>query len=237
MNQRQTQRLLSHHIPLALATGVSIAGLFATRPYRDWVSRLSFATAYPALFLLAITLWIGPVALIRRARNPVSSDMRRDIGIWAGATGVLHALAGQCVHLRGRPWLYYIYEKGAPHVLPLRHDLFGFANYSGLFSALILIALFATSNDLSLGRLKPSKWKSLQRWSYLCFGLAALHTFMYQASEKLQGPFVSVAVVCVLLTLAFQLSGVWAWQMNGTPAGKAPQSSLPPEPSSGRDQR
>lgn len=61
---RLQQRLLSHHLPLAIGTVACIAALFATRPYRDWISRMSFATAYPSLLLLLVTLCIGPLNLL-----------------------------------------------------------------------------------------------------------------------------------------------------------------------------
>jgi sulfoxide reductase heme-binding subunit YedZ len=204
---RLQKRLLSHHLPLATGTVVCVAALFATRPYRDWISRASFATAYPALLLLIGTLCIGPLNLLRKTRNPISSDLRRDVGIWAGCIGVLHAVIGQCVHLRGRPWLYYVYEHRREHLLPLRHDLFGFANFSGLIASLILLALLATSNDLSLRYLGTPRWKQLQRWNYFCFGLAALHTILYQVSEGKMNAFVIAGSLSIVLAVALQLSG------------------------------
>jgi len=95
-----------HHLPLCLLSLASAAALYVTRPYKDVITKLSFATAYPALILLAATLLIGPWNTLRKERMPVSSDLRRYIGIWAGIVGLLHAIIGQCVHLRGRPWLY-----------------------------------------------------------------------------------------------------------------------------------
>lgn len=158
--------------------------------------------------LLAATLWIGPWNTLRGRRTPVSTDLRRDIGIWAAIVGLTHAVVGQCVHLRGRPWLYYVYGKSG-HVLPFRHDLFGWANYTGLFGAFLLLALFATSNDLSLRALGTPQWKKLQRWNYGCFGIAAIHTLLYQTSEKLHGPFVIAAVLSVGLTALIQFAGVY----------------------------
>jgi sulfoxide reductase heme-binding subunit YedZ len=96
---------------------------------------------------LAATLLIGRSNILQKRRNPIFSDLRRDIGVWARILCVMHSLVGQNVHLRRRPWLYYLYEHRERHVIPLRHDLFGFANYTGLWSLLVLIALLATSND------------------------------------------------------------------------------------------
>ena len=207
-HERRTTRLLRHHLPLALGSILSFAVLFVTRPYRDWISRASFASAYPALLLLAITLCIGPWNVLRNRRNPISSDLRRDIGIWAGILGLTHAVVGQCVHLRGRPWLYYLYPQGSHHWSRLRHDLFGFANFTGLGSALVLLALFATSNDVSLRRLGTPQWKGLQRWNYICFGLAAVHTVLYQVSEKRWSAFVFASGTGIVLTVLLQLAGL-----------------------------
>jgi sulfoxide reductase heme-binding subunit YedZ len=212
---RQVRRLIRHHLPLAIATIAAIVLLYSTRPYRDWVSRASFATAYPGLILLAATLCIGPWNLLRARRTPVSTDLRRDIGIWAGIVGLTHAVVGQCVHLRGRPWLYYVYGKSG-HVLPFRHDLFGWANYTGLFGALLLLTLLATSNDLSLRSLGTPQWKKLQRWNYGCFALAAIHTLLYQTSEKLHGLFVVAAILSISLTMLIQLAGVYRRRSSAT---------------------
>ncbi len=137
---------MRHHLPLFLVSALSIAALYATRDDKDVISRASFATAYPALVLLAVTLMIGPWNWLRRRPNPISSDLRRDVGIWAGFLSVLHTAIGQCVHLRGRPWLYYFYGPTEHHhSFPIRHDAFGTANYTGAISALLVLALLATS--------------------------------------------------------------------------------------------
>jgi len=202
---RLQPRLLRHHLPLFLVSSISIAALYATRDYKDVISRASFATAYPALVLLAVTLLIGPWNWLRRKPNPVSSDLRRDIGIWAGILAVVHTAVGQCVHLRGRPWLYYIYGPGEHHH-GIRHDAFGFANYTGALSALLILALLATSNDYSLRKLGTQGWKSLQRWNYAVFALAAVHALLYQkAIENFRSWLVELVVLSIAVTIALQL--------------------------------
>lgn len=186
---------------------MSVIALYATRPYKDVLSRASFATAYPAIVLLAATLLIGPWNWLRKKPNPVSSDLRRDVGIWAGILSVVHTAVGQCVHLRGRPWLYYIYGPTEHHhTFPVRHDAFGFANHTGAISALLVIALLATSNDYFLRKLGTRGWKKLQRWNYAVFALAGAHALLYQEGvEKQQAGFVATVIVCIALTLAVQL--------------------------------
>ena len=201
-------RLLRHHLPIGAATLLAGHILYITREYPDVISRLSFASAWPALVLLAVTLAIGPWRTLRGKAPVLSQDLRRDWGIWAGMAGVFHAVIGQCVHMRGRPWLYYIYEKLDEHVVPLRHDIFGFSNYTGLVAALILAALLATSSDAMMKKLGNAGWKKLQRWNYACAALAAVHTFGYLLGiESIKFDAIAVAALCVLGAGALQLMG------------------------------
>ena len=208
MTARMQSRLWRHHLPVALLSATSIFILYITRPYPDVITRLSFATAWPALVLLTIALLIGPWRILRGKPAVLSQDLRRDIAIWGGSLGVAHAVIGNCEHLRGRPWLYYVYEKTQEHLVPLRHDLFGFSNYTGLFASLILLALLATSNDASLRKLGNPGWKSLQRWNYVCCGLTALHTFGYLIGiQSLKWSSIITALLCVAIAAVLQYLG------------------------------
>ncbi|HTJ31380.1 MAG TPA: ferric reductase-like transmembrane domain-containing protein [Acidobacteriaceae bacterium] len=204
LSKRLRQRLFAHHLPLFLASALAAGLLYITRPYTDILSKLSFATAYPALILLVLTLLIGPWNLLRRKRNPISSDLRRDFGIWTGILGLIHAAVGQCVHLRGRPWLYYVYGANEKKSFPIRHDLFGLANYTGLLATLFLMLLFATSNDYALRRLKAPRWKQLQRWNYLVFTLTGIHAIAYQLIETQKRPFVLTVIVSLFAAILMQ---------------------------------
>lgn len=217
--RRLQKRLIRHHLPLFLLSAASAALLYFTRPYPDVLTRLSFSTAYPAIVLLAFTLVTGPWNVLFRRANPVSSDLRRDIGIWAGILGIIHTAVGQCVHLRGRPWLYYVYGPQEHHH-GLRHDVFGFANYTGAVSVLLLAALLATSNDYSLRRLGTPQWKSLQRWNYAVFALAAAHAIGYLVIEKQKLPWDTVIGFALAATLGLQIAG-FAKRLNRQPAVRA----------------
>jgi sulfoxide reductase heme-binding subunit YedZ len=204
---RLSRRLLTHHLPLLVLSAISVGLIFLTRPYRDPWMKASFSTAYPALILLLATLAIGPFNVLTRRRNPVSSDLRRDIGIWAGILSIVHTAVGQNVHLRGRPWLYYVYDHPERHILPIRHDVFGVCNYTGAFCTLTVLLLLATSNDYSLRRLGTRKWKSLQRWNYAAFALLAVHALGYLLGiEHQKAPFVATTVAALAITLLAQAS-------------------------------
>jgi sulfoxide reductase heme-binding subunit YedZ len=202
--QRLSRRLLVHHLSLFAISAAAVLLIYITRPYKDVWMKLSFSTAYPALFLLLLTLAIGPFNILTRRRNPVSSDLRRDIGIWAGILSLFHSIVGQNVHLRGRPWLYYVYQRNQHHTFPIRHDLFGFGNYTGLIATLIVLALLATSNDYFLRRLGTPKWKSLQRWNYAVYALTAAHAIAYLKIEHQKRPFVLSITIGLAITFAIQ---------------------------------
>jgi sulfoxide reductase heme-binding subunit YedZ len=207
ISKRLHRRLFRHHLPLFALSAAGIAALYFTRPYTDVLSRASFATAYPALVLLALTLLVGPWNLLMKRPNPVSSDLRRDLGIWAAILSILHVAIGQNVHLRGKPWLYYVYAPREHYTFPVRHDLFGAANYTGAISVLILIALLATSNDLSLRAFGTARWKQLQRWNYAVFGFAAIHSIAYLAIEKQKLQWVTTVMLCIAIALSLQIAG------------------------------
>jgi sulfoxide reductase heme-binding subunit YedZ len=207
--KRFNHRLALHHLPLFAFSTLAIVLFYVTRPSKDVWMKLSFSTAYPSLFLLLITLLIGPWNVLTRRRNPISSDLRRDVGIWAGVLTVIHSVVGQNVHLRGRPWLYYIYPAGEHHFFPLRHNVFGVGNYTGLVATLIVLALLATSNDYFLRRLGTPQWKRLQRWNYAVYALTAVHAWAYVTIEHQKRPFVLTIALALAITLITQTTAYY----------------------------
>jgi len=145
---------------------------------------------------------LGPLNVLRRKANPVSFDLRRDLGIWAGISALAHTAIGLNVHLRGRMWLYFVDENHH-----LRWDAFGFGNYTGAVAALLFALLLVLSNDISLRKLGVERWKSLQRWAYAAVVLTAGHAIAYQQIEKRIAPFQMVLYVVLGIVFAFQIAG------------------------------
>lgn len=199
-------RIVRHFVLLlaVCATGAAFYwGLDSASP----ITRLSLASAYAGLFLLALTLMIGPWNKLRGRANPVSSYLRRDIGIWAGIAGVVHIILGLQVHMDGKFWLYFLPPPDATYRFPLRIDPFGLTNYAGLAAGLMLLMLLALSNNASLRALGGRRWKALQRWNYAVAGLVAAHGAVYQLLEKRALGFVAAFAVVALLALALQFAG------------------------------
>jgi sulfoxide reductase heme-binding subunit YedZ len=197
------QRRIVTHLTIALTTLACMATfwlLFSAR--RDPISHISIATAYPALFLTAVAVFLGPWNVLRGRANPVSFDLRRDIGIWAGIMALVHTAVGLNVHLRGRMWLYFVDQHHR-----IRHDWFGFGNDTGIAAALLFLLLLAISNDLSLRRLGTRRWKSLQRWTYAAVILSILHAIAYQHVEERRGAYAMLLAGTTLAIAIFQLAG------------------------------
>jgi sulfoxide reductase heme-binding subunit YedZ len=188
-----------------IASGVSTALVYGAVESDDVIFRLSMATAYPALVLLALTLLTGPLKVIRKRPNPVSDDLTRDMGIWAALVSLAHVVFGLQVHMRGRMWLLFLQDKlEFPFI---RFDLFGTANYTGLIATLTVVVLLATSNDWALRTLGTKRWKRWQRWNYGLFGLLLAHAVVYQVIEKRIPPYTYIVALAGTVVLVMQLTG------------------------------
>jgi methionine sulfoxide reductase heme-binding subunit len=249
------RRLLLHHLPLALATGVvlvvfiglspftsggspeldaSRSGAFPTTrntsstptridhgtaptagrtprfqlPSRVSTSRLTVATGYLALGLLALTLLIGPANLLLRRRNPVSSSLRRDAGTWTAIASVVHVVLGLQLHGRGSfSFVDFFVADGRPLT-----NSFGLGNWTGLAALVIVVGLLALSTDGSLRELKARRWKNLQRLNYALFALVVLHAFFYGALLRTTSPFTLLLFFVVVAVFVGQAAGIWLWR-------------------------
>src|SRR5215510_1948123 len=147
------QRLLYHHLPLALASVACCVLVFALAKSKYLPFRLSMATAYTSALLLGVTLALGVLKVLRGEASSVSTYWRRDAGIWTALFGVAHLVIGLQVHAPGRMRTYFVYPAEERHLFPLRFDAFGWANHLGLLAGLLLVMLLSLSNDWSLARL------------------------------------------------------------------------------------
>lgn len=199
------RRRLVHHALVALGAVAAGCLLNAGLGKMDLRNRVSFLTAYLGLGGIALSLILGPLNLVLGRPNPISSDLRRDIGIWAALVSLAHVVVGLTVHLRGKMAQYFIPAPEAHAALPIRFDPFGLANYLGVASAAVLLLLLLLSNDVSLRRLGAPRWKRWQQWNYLAAGAMALHGVLYQLIEKQRIRFV------VLFGLVLVIVGVTQW--------------------------
>lgn len=191
--------------------GLASSGITAVFLYtidsKQVAFELSMAAGYIGLVLIALSLIIGPWNILRCQPNPISSDIRRDIGIWGGIFSIVHVIIGLQVHMGGKFWLYFIYPPDQPHRILLRYDFFGFANFTGLSATLIIIMLLITSNAISMRKLGTALWKKIQRWNYVGGVLIILHSIAYQFIENRNLPFIALFSLIALMALTFQVAG------------------------------
>jgi methionine sulfoxide reductase heme-binding subunit len=181
-----TQRRRAARIVLTLvasgAVGVVMIGLSQHyAPLRTW-------EVVRALGWLASACLVGALAvtpLQRVLRSPLLPALRRSLGLAAASCGAVHATAA----LLGLPGL----AAGVLSDAWLR---------AGVAAFLLLLALFITSFDAPLRRLRLQHWKELHRLIYPAALCVALHALL--------GPYGTPALeltlaVCVALLLALRI--------------------------------
>jgi methionine sulfoxide reductase heme-binding subunit len=169
--------------------------------------RFTVATGYLATGLLAFTLLIGPANLLLRRRNPVSSYLRRDAGMWTVIFSVVHVIYGLQVHGQLRNALDYFVVDGRPLT-----NSFGLGNWTGLAATVIVVGLLALSSDSALRKLKAGPWKRLQRLNYALFALVIAHAFFYGALLRTNSPYTLLLLLSVIAVFVGQAVGVWLWR-------------------------
>jgi len=196
-------RFMKHYLPLTSASILVGIILHNVWPKKDLITLITDVSGYIAIVLLSISLIIGAINVLMKRKNPVSSYFRRDIGIAGGILAVIHSITGLFVHMRGNMWQYFSVQTTTGY--KIRLDDFGIANYTGLLSALLVVALIVTSNDYFILKLRAKKWKNFQRLSYLMFILAIIHVVYYRLNNP--GLVYSFYLPMVACVLALQISG------------------------------
>lgn len=206
IRRRPNRRRLVHHFGLAAAVvaGGAVVVLLLDSEYPVFL--LSMASAYMSLALLGLTLLLGPWNVLQDRPNPVSTLLRRDIGIWAAILALVHVGAGLQVHQPDSMELYFLFPPGRG-IIPLRYDAFGIVNWLGLFAGGIALVLLGISNNLSLRMLGARRWKKVQRWNYGLFGLVIVHGAGYQLLEGRAAPWVAVITIVAAVVIGFQVAG------------------------------
>jgi methionine sulfoxide reductase heme-binding subunit len=193
-------------LAVALVVHLAVMQAIASPDGRELIYRLSMTTGYVSVVLIAWAMLIGPWRVGRGRPAPASTDLRRDVGIWGAIFGLAHVVTGLQVHFAGAFWKYFIYPDG-DHRIPLRLDLFGFANWTGLAATLVLLLLLAISNDAALRALGTRRWKSWQRSTYWAAVLTVAHALAYQVETRHLGRWLAAVLLLTVIVLVLQLDG------------------------------
>jgi sulfoxide reductase heme-binding subunit YedZ len=203
---QRTRRRIFSNIVIVLVSAVLVLAIYLLIQSDHTPFRWCVATGYTGLFLLAVTLLTGPVNILFDRQNPISTDIRRDIGFWSAVISIVHVVVGLQLHM-GNMLYYFFRPVGESKNLVLRWDTFGFANHTGLIATIILILLLLTSNDLSMRILGAKRWKAVQYTNYLLFALVAAHSIIYLVILKRSLHYSITFAILVTIVVVLQLTG------------------------------
>ena len=102
-----TQRPKTHFLPLIVLTAITISILYFVWETMDAITFITDTTGYISLFLIVVSLVVGPVNLLLKRKNPVLTYIRRDIEIYGGVLAVVHSITGLFFYLRSYKWKYF----------------------------------------------------------------------------------------------------------------------------------
>jgi len=141
--------------------------------------RLTVATGYVATGLLALTLVIGPANLLLRKRNPVSSYLRRDLGMWTAGFSIVHVIFGLQVHSTGQlsAFLTYFFGRDGSPLL----NSFGLGNWTGLLATVIAVGLLTISSNFALRKRKARTWQWHHRLNHALIARVNEQAILYGA--------------------------------------------------------
>lgn len=187
------------HVACVGATLAALALAGLAGPTTTAPDRLSIATAWLCFGFLVAALAIGPRQALRTGRPVLNHLVRRDLGIWAAVTGLLHLGFATVVVMTPAYFATYIRLDGEG--LPGAAGWIGTGSIvAGYVVGLAFLVLLALSNNASLRRLGPDRWKRVQRWAVGIFVATAAHGVIFQVIEGRTGMW--------LLALAAATTGV-----------------------------
>lgn len=130
--------------------------------------------------------------------------LRRDLGIWAGLTGLAHLVAATGEVMQ--PAYFSAYITGPPEApMPGWTGWIGTASIvAGYLVGLLLLVLLALSNNWSLRRLGPARWKRVQGTAAAALLITVAHGLVFQVIEGRTGGWLAGLVVVAAAIFALR---------------------------------
>ncbi len=175
---------LRNHLLLALGSMLLLLAARLSLPYPTVAERLSVATAWLCLLLLAAALLFSPLYLAGR-RSPAGNHyLRRDIGIWSALHGLAHVYFGNVVAMNSSYIATFVRGITAPPAEAVRDQLFSWGSIAGLVVAVLYVLLLLLSSDWSIRWLGLRRWKGLQKIALPVLWLTLAHGVAFQVLES-----------------------------------------------------
>ena len=152
---------------------------------------------------------IQPLYLARQRRNPVNIYLRRDVGIWAGITALLHVFFSLKIYAPGQEALLYFSTPGWGYYF---RSWTSSAEVTTLVYWLPLLSLFqpgALERSLvAVAKGKAPVGRRFPEWTYPLIVLAILHTLGYQFYNERDGLLLSGLGALTLIACVAQGAGI-----------------------------
>ena len=208
MKLRDSHPRLFTHISLAVFSAVVYLIVFLVSDEANHLIELSITTAYICTLLITVALSVGPVRVILQITNPTNIYLRRDIGIWAALSGLIHLCLATAQSMTPEYISTYVDVATVQLTNSARNELFLWGSVTAYATGLLLLLLLSLSNDAVLRWLGVKWWKRLQRLVYLAFTLTIVHGLMFQILESRNLILVGLLSALFLLILILQWAGI-----------------------------
>lgn len=169
--------------------------------------RLSILSAYLCLILFAAALLVGPLQARGSGQPLLNNHLRRDIGIWAGLSALLHFWLANVLAMTWKYVGIFVENAPAPPSAAVRDQLYLWGTILGYVVAVIVLVLLTISSDLMLRKIGKRWWKRLQRLTYVVFIATVLHAFAFQILESRQSVWVILVVLITAAVAGLQIAG------------------------------
>ena len=199
-----------HHLVLACLTVVVLSLALAYGPDMQAPDRFSIVSAYVCCGFFAIALLIGPAQAIRTGKPSTNNYLRRDIGVWAALTGLMHLVTATGLSMTTSYMDAYVNVGDRVPSDGIRAQLFTWGSILGFIVGVVFLMLLALSSNLAMRLLGIRVWKNLQRMSYLAFSLSVAHGLAFQVLESRERILIAVVIGAATVILAAQLAGARA---------------------------
>jgi sulfoxide reductase heme-binding subunit YedZ len=196
-----------HHGLLALGSLVA-TGLFVLFDTGSTLlDEMSLATAYLCLTFMAVAISLGPLRVLEKYPLALNIYLRRDIGIWAGLTGLVHLFVATELSMSQRYMQLFVNVSTNLLSDDVRTELFSWGSIAGFVVGIFVLILLFLSNDKILRLIGPVWWKRLQRLAYPAFILTVLHGFAFQALESRSIIAIGIVTVAFIGVVILQIFG------------------------------
>lgn len=202
-----SRRRWRHHGLLALISLVTTGLIVLFDSGGRLLDNISLVTAYLCLGFMSVALCVGPLRAIRSDPLVLNIYLRRDIGIWAALTGLVHLFVATELSMSQRYMQLFVNISTDTLSDVMRAELFSWGSITGFLVGIFVLLLLCLSNDKILRSIGATWWKRLQRLAYPAFVLTVLHGLAFQALEARPVIAIGIVILTFISVLVLQISG------------------------------